>query len=194
MASDSLAAESLQSGGAFPDNDNTQAMGVKGASSTLNNTDTLGATELESAANAAARDGDEKLKYPEGGGKATFSGRHSLDGYTGGLSADRAAQCDTEGEDSTGQASSTGKTCHTSGEDYRANAAVDTASNAFANFQPELDLKSKGANLTEGDVPEAKTFTGDVGGPHDPGRVGENKMLSTNACEAVRDGRVVGPV
>jgi hypothetical protein len=178
VASDSLAAESLQSEGAFANNDNAQAMGVKGASSTLNNTDTSAAAELEPARDSSVREGDEKLKYPEGAGKATFPGHHSRDGYVGGPSADRTS---TSGEYSTGQASSTGEAGHTSGEDYRANAAVDTAPNAFGKFQAEGTFKPKGANLTEGGVPQTKTFTGDVGGPHDPGRVAEEKMLSANA-------------
>ena len=173
-------------------------MAAKGASSTLNTTDTSAATELEPAADAPTRDGpDKQLKYPEGAGKPIFSGTHNRDGYTGGPSADRAAQDDRQGEYVTGEADqpassssitaggdtdSGGGQGHTSGETYRANAAAaETAPNAFANFQPPGTLKPKGANLTEGDIPQTKTFTGDVGGVHDPGRGAEAAMLRANA-------------
>jgi len=194
VASDSLAAESIQSGGAFGDNDNAQPMGVKGASSTLANTDTSGAITLQPAADSTEREAADRLdessdikgpgglKYSEGVGQAQFSGQHNLDGYSGGPSADRAGQTQSSGEYSTGQSSS--GTAHTSGEDYRASSAVDSAPNAFGDFRTEGQLKPKGANLTEGGIPETKTFTGDVGGPHDPGRVAEQGFQAANADTA----------
>jgi len=201
IASDSLAAESLQSGGAFAENDNATPLAVKGASSTLNNTDTSGATTLPPAADATDREaasrqadpddikGPGGLKYAEGvGGQGDFSGAHSDQGYTGGPSADRAAQNGSSsggGEYSTGQTDSTSATsATTSGQDYRANAAAETAPNAFGDFRTEGQLKPKGANLTEGDIPQTKTFTGDVGGPHDPGRLAEQKFQNANADTA----------
>jgi len=194
VAADSLAAESLQAGGGFADNDNATAMGVKGASSTLNNTDTSGATELKPTAERDNNDNDDSVKYPEGAGKANFSGTHNLDGYRGGPSADRAAQYDgTRGEYSTGQEPSTGDSAdsagHTSGETYRANAAGahTTAPTAHGTFQAPGTLKPKGANLTEGgDIPEDNaTYVGDVdGGEDNPSRVAEQRMLSKNADTA----------
>jgi hypothetical protein len=77
-----------------------------------------------------------------------------------------------------------GGTGNARGEDYRADTAVNTAPTTFGNFQKAGNLKPKGANLTEGDIPETKTFTGDVGGPHDPARVAERKMLSRDADAA----------
>jgi len=59
--------------------------------------------------------------------------------------------------------------------------AADQAPTAFGNFQPKGALKPEGNNLKEGDLPQTNTHTGDVGGPHDPGRVAEEKMLSRNA-------------
>jgi hypothetical protein len=129
-------------------------MGVKGAQSILNNMDMSGATELEPAADAAERDeGDEQVKYPEGVGKPTFPGVHSRQEYVGSPSGERAAQYDGsqgrgQGAYVTCQASSS-STGHTSGEDYRADAAVDTAPTVFGKFQREGDLKPKGKGLTE---------------------------------------------
>lgn len=54
-------------------------------------------------------------------------------------------------------------------------------------IQAEGELQPKGRNLVEGDVPQTKTFTGDVGGPNDPGRLAEQdfqKMDSENLIEA----------
>jgi len=193
IASDSLAAESVQSDGAFADNDNATPMGVKGASSTLANTDTSGATTLPPAADSTDREASDRLdessdikgpgglKYSEGtGGQGSFSGQHGEQGYSGGPSADRAAQ-----GYSTGQSSSGGTT---SGEDYRADAAVDPAPTYAGDFRTEGQLKPKGANLTEGGIPETKTFTGDVGGPHDPGRVAEQGFQNANADTAGGNG------
>ena len=179
-------------------------MAAKGACSTLNTTDTSAAAELEPAADAPTRDGpDDQVRYPEGVGKPVFSGTHNRDGYTGGPTADRAAQYqDQGGSNETGAAaaaaaqpassSSTTTTTtttggdtgagHASGEPSRtATSTTETAPNAFANLQPPGTFKPKGANLTEGDVPATKTFTGDVGGGHDPGRAAEARMLRGNA-------------
>jgi hypothetical protein len=192
IASDSLAAESLSSGGAFANNENAHRMDVKGSSSTFNTADTSNAAELPSAPDAARRDGDNKVKYPEGAGKPSFQGVHDEHGYVGGPSRDREAQKFTgSGEYATGQArSSTG---HSSGEQYRANAAADPAPTAFGNFQREGNLKPKGKNITKDDsIPSSDnnnnnnnnnttTVPGDIGGPQDPRRVAERKMLSRDA-------------
>jgi hypothetical protein len=157
-------------------------MGVKGSSSTLNTTDTSGAKVLEPAPSASEREGDEKVKYPEGAGKPQFPGPHDRDGYVGGPSRDRAAvQSSSSGEYSTSQDSSGGGTGHSSGEEYRAHSVAEPAPTAFGHFLPKGALKPKGNNLKEGDLPEIKTDIGDVGGPHDPGRVAEEKMLIRDA-------------
>lgn len=182
IAADSLAAESVRSGGAFAENHDAQPMGVKGSSSTLNTTDTSGAKVLKPAPSASEREDDEKVKYPEGAGKPQFPGHHNRDGYVGGPSRDRTTtQSSGSGEHSTGQDSSGGETGNISGEGHRANSAADQAPTVFGNFQPKGALKPKGNNLNEGDLPQTDTHTGDVGGPHDPGRVAEEKMLSRNA-------------
>lgn len=192
VASDSLAAESMQSGGGFSEN-NAQPMGVGGSSSTLNNTDTTGATTLRPAANSTDREYSDRLadddsikgpgglKYTEGtGGQGSFSGQHNLDGYSGGPSADRSSQIQSSGTYST----AAGQSSTTSGEDYRASSSIDQAPTAYGDFRTEGQLKPKGVNLTEGGIPETKTFTGDVGGPHDPGRVAEQNFQNANSDTA----------
>ncbi|OCT54203.1 hypothetical protein CLCR_00313 [Cladophialophora carrionii] len=100
VAADSLAAESLQNKGAFAENTNAAALGVKGNQSTLNNADTSGATALPPATDGSYREkkdalgqgadvkGVTGLKYPEGAGKAQFDGHHSGQGaYSGGGSS-----------------------------------------------------------------------------------------------------------
>jgi hypothetical protein len=182
IAADSLAAESVRSGGAFAENHDAQPMGVKGSSSTLNTTDTSAAKVLKPALSASQREGDEKAKYPEGAGKPQFPGHHNRDGYVGGPSRDRAAvQSSGSGEYSTGQDPTSRETSHKSDDEHRANSAADQAPTAFGNFQPKGALKPKGNNLKEGDPLRTNTPTGDVSGPHDPGRVAEEKILSRNA-------------
>lgn len=157
-------------------------MGVKGSSSTLNTTDTSGAKVLKPAPSASQREGDENAKYPEDAGKPQFPGHHNRDGYVGGPSRDRAAvQSSDSGEYSTGQDSTGGETGHKLGEEHRANPGADQAPTAFGNFQRKGALKPKGNNLKGGDLPQTNTPSGDVGGPHDPSRVAEEKMLSRNA-------------
>ncbi|OAP55927.1 hypothetical protein AYL99_10079 [Fonsecaea erecta] len=99
VASDSLAAESLKNHGGFSENSSAAPLGVRGDQSTLNNTDTSGATALPAAATGTEREkrqalgagADEKgvagLKYPDAAGKPQFDGAHSDTGaYAGGQS------------------------------------------------------------------------------------------------------------
>ncbi|KIW26035.1 uncharacterized protein PV07_09164 [Cladophialophora immunda] len=99
IASDSLAAESLKSHGGFAENTSAHPLGVRGDQSTLNNTDTSGASTLPPAVSGSERGrrealgagADERgvagLKYPDAAGKAQFDGAHSDQGaYAGGQS------------------------------------------------------------------------------------------------------------
>lgn len=102
VAADSLAAESLQQSGGFAENENAHALGVKGGQSTLNTTDTQGATALRPAQSGAVREmqdalaagADEKghtgLKL-DALCQADFGGQHSLQGYVGGPSTGAGA-------------------------------------------------------------------------------------------------------
>lgn len=79
------------------------------------------------------------------------------------------------------------------GEDFgtASRPGQDTAPNYAATIsgaiQSEGQYKPKGSNLTEGDIPQTKTFTGDVGGQHDPGRAAEQgfqKVSAENSASA----------
>lgn len=208
IASDSLAAESLKSGGTFAANKHVEPLGVKDASSTLNVTDTSGAKELKPAPDASHRNGgDKKFKYPEDAGKSAFAGPHSEHGYVGGPLRDRATQDETQGEDATKQASSSsgnsgggnggGETTHDSGSDHHHNNSgnnhphpiIEPAPTAFGKFWRASDLKPKGKNIhEEADLPEdAQPVTDDVGGPNDPAYITEKEWLIRNA-DASRGG------
>lgn len=280
VASDSLAAESMKQGGGFSENDDAHVVGVKGSNSTLNTTDTSGATTLHAASDGAMREkqdamgrgADEKgvtgLKYPEAAGQPSFDGAVSSEGFAGGPSNSSSGPNTTTGGTSSGatgdsfadggaglsgssgpkaseissgsaalnQASGpTGTTSSGSGgsgasgntsggtissgntgggnassgnrgdnplvtgnagEDFGEahqpdkNTAPNYAGTVSGAIQSDGQNKPKGANLTEGgDIPETGTFTGNVGGQYDPGRVAESKMLKTDAVDTVSAGQ-----
>jgi hypothetical protein len=223
IASDSLAAESVRAGGGFSENENADVMGVKGGQSTLNTTDTSGASVLHPASSGADREkqdamglgSDEKgaagTVYPDASGQPEFDGSTNLDGYTGGSSSGKASSgYDTTGAgggstgafdgDSgatpdAGQISSSGGSAgNTSGGDsgFDGDASgpsegagvrpfVETAPVAQSGILPPGSQQPKGTNITEGGVPATKTFTGNVGGEHDPGRLAEKDFQKINA-------------
>jgi len=231
VASDSLAAESIKSGGVFSENENANIMSVKGANSTLNTTDTSGASTLNAAPDGATREdrndqgmgSDEKgvsgEKY-EPASNADFSGVHSQEGYVGGATqsgsvsqkptaantasgatgdsfADGATTGSSSTEASKGGSSGSGNTSQSTGQSNTTSTSTSSSSGAekapnyaaaaAGNIRSEGELKPKGENLTEGDIPQTKTFTGDVGGPNDPGRValqGFQKVSAQNAASA----------
>ena len=170
IASDSLAAESARSGGALS---SEQPMSVSGSKSTLNNTDTSGATTLPPTRDAEGRGDDDVsdsikgpggVKYAEGlGGQGTFSGQHSEGGYVGGPSRE------TQG----GGGSAAGRGLGESQGATKAESAPDYAEDA-----PQGNVggpKPKGKNITEGgfdeDAPNA-SYTTEIGTDQDPGRLG----------------------
>lgn len=243
VTSDSLAAESTRAGGGFSENENPEIMGVKGSQSTLNTTDTSGASVLHPASSGADRErqdalglgSDEKgasgVRYPEGAGQPEFDGSTNLDGYTGGPSSGKTSSAyDTnsasggnpgafDGDTRTGAtpdardiSSSGGSAGNTSGgtsgfdgdgtsetttqPQISSSAAgdasgpsagtgvrpyVDEAPTAQSGILPAGSQKPKGTNLTEGGIPETKTFTGNVGGQYDPGRLAEQSFQNANA-------------
>lgn len=229
VASDSLAAESTRSGGGFSENENPEILGVKGGQSTLNTTDTSGASVLHPASSGAEREKQDALglgsgetgtsgaKYPEGAGQPKFDGSTNLDGYTGGPSSEKASSgYDTtsasggnpgafDGGSRSGatpdarEISSSGTTGNTTGETsfgstgaadggssgppngVRVRPYVPTAPTAQSGIVDDRTQQPKGTNLTEGGIPETKTFTGNVGGQYDPGRLAEQDFQNANA-------------
>ncbi|KAL8725141.1 MAG: hypothetical protein Q9166_007545 [cf. Caloplaca sp. 2 TL-2023] len=199
VASDSLAAESSRSGGAFSSNRNSEPQSVSGSSSTFNNTDISGARVLDAAPDAAEREAKEAWrevpdeargvagqKYPEGAGNVDFSGRHNVDGYSGGSSAAKSAVGDS------GYAPSgiRGGTAPGTGDDNSSSSMADAAPGYVSSVQsnPAQTGKPHGKNITEGgfDSDDSKnaSFTSDIGDKNDPGRGAEEQFQTTAQTSA----------
>jgi len=154
VASDSLAAES----DAFSANRNSEASGVSGSNSTFANTNTSGATRLDPASDAEARQAQEN-----------WASERSYPDAVGGQAKDLAVE-NTQGSSKTGGASSNAGTAPS----YVSSQYVDEGG-------------PKGKNLTEGGFgSDAKnaSFNQDIGGKNDPGRLAEEKFQRVNADTA----------
>lgn len=204
MASDSLAAESVQSGGKFGENRGAEPHSVSGSSSTFNNTDTSGATTLVPAPDAAEREakavwqetadeakGPGGQKYPEGlDGQGAFDGQHNADGYAGGSTSAKQELSEKIGSDNVYQASGIrgGGTDDVTEEGDKASldtAAADTAPSYVSSVKsdPAQTGKPKGKNITEGgfdsDSSNNASFNNEIGTENDPGRVAEQTFQNT---------------
>ncbi|KAF2733928.1 hypothetical protein EJ04DRAFT_577243 [Polyplosphaeria fusca] len=155
VTSDSLAGESLKSGGAFGEgNPHAAASKQPSAGTTTNNTDTSGATTLPPAVDAEAREAQEgwsenaQLNAGRGLGKEAGVGpTYATTGSTGTTNSSSDPEAVTGG--------------------YA--GAADSARNPG-------ELKPKGKNLTEGGFDDSApnaSFNQDIGGKNDPGRVAE---------------------
>ncbi|KAL8768002.1 MAG: hypothetical protein Q9209_005673 [Squamulea sp. 1 TL-2023] len=202
VASDSLAAESANAGGAFSSNRNANPQSVSGSSSTFNNTDISGARVLDAAPDAAEREAKEAWrevpdqargvagqKYPEGAGNVDFSGGHNADGYYGGSSDARREVGDS------GYAPSgiRGGAAPGSSDDTGANNSSSKADNApgyVASVQsdPAQTGKPHGKNVTEGgfdsDNTKNASFESEIGSKDDPGRAAEEQFQTTAQTSA----------
>ncbi|KAI9813398.1 MAG: hypothetical protein M1827_004072 [Pycnora praestabilis] len=196
ITSDSLAADSTKSGGAFSENKGAAPLGVDSNSSTLSNTDTSGATKLDSTPNAEARQaqtewqesstqnsGAAGQKYPEGaGGQGDFDGQHSAEyGYAGGpTSAKQERDSKQSSGGDYGTSSSGGDSYQQSKQGGTAPSSLDPSVDEFTSAK-----KPKGKNITEGgfdeDAPNASMGNSDIGTENDPGRVATNDMQRKQA-------------
>ncbi|MCJ1281195.1 hypothetical protein MMC26_000513 [Xylographa opegraphella] len=181
VASDSLAAESVNAGGDFADNRGSEPLKVKGSNSTLANDDISAATALPPARDAESRDeqpqsqgssstkGPAGQKYDEGaGGQPDLPGKTSAEGYSGGSTADTKS----------------------GGRD------VDPAPSYVTNWAAENASKPKGDNITEGGLDrEADSALAEPGSEDDPGRASlqgfQNKQAAT-VGSGPRQGAVTG--
>jgi hypothetical protein len=167
ILSDSLAAESLKSGGSFADG-NAAASSQPAKSTTTNTKDTSNATVLEAAPNAAARGSEGAESASHAGGKTTGTGptASSAGGGISSLGSSIGGVSVSGGSDGSDSSSGSRGTSSRSG----------TASTGAS--------KPKGTNITEGgfdsDAPNA-SFNNDVGGENDPGRVAEQQMANATA-------------
>ena len=211
IASDSLAAESVNSGGEFSKNPNSEPLSVSGSSSTFNNTDTSGATTLGPTPDAAEREAKEAwqetsdgakgpggLKYPEGlGGQGTFDGQHNLDGYTGGPTSAKEDLSDNSGVYQASGIRGGGPGADDSREDYNPGGSGGNPDSSDSNTapsyvssvqsQPAQTGKPKGKNITEGgfddDPSNNASFNNEIGTENDPGR-GAEQTMQLNAQSA----------
>ncbi|EGP92177.1 unnamed protein product [Zymoseptoria tritici ST99CH_1A5] len=152
VTSDSLAAESVQEGGTFAENSSSRIPSDQpSASSTANTTDTSNATRLD-----PAPDADARLTTEEWSEESQLNAGRSL----GSQGSDGGSTFETTGSSGRG---STFDTTRTSDE------------------LPQS--KPKGQNLTEGGIdagaPNA-SFTTDIGGKGDPGRVALGDIEASN--------------
>ena len=205
MAKDSLAAESVRAGGAFSENRDSDPLAVRGAQSTLANTDTSGAVTLDAAADKQQRDAKSNFeetgagqKFPEAAGQGNFSGQFSDQGYTGGPSSGNtgfsgsgttsAAGGKISSSTSSGPTSSSrgtqGRSTGPSGGDDDSSSDIPTAPGYVTNVSAERTGKPHGKNITEGgfDADDSKnaSFTTNIGSKKDPGRVAEDHFEKIN--------------
>lgn len=197
ITSDSLAAESIQSGGGFASNTHATPQSVKGSNSTFNTTSTSGATVLPPARDAASRAEAEEEQLEEGergsageklysNSKAQpeFDGATTAEGYVGGPSkAGHSTSTSTSTSGSGSKASGQTDTANTSSAGKAETAPTYTGTVAGTITQPG-QFKPKGRDLHEGDVPVTKTFVGNVGGDKDPGRLAERDFEAVSARNA----------
>ncbi|KAK5062784.1 hypothetical protein LTR84_004859 [Exophiala bonariae] len=151
VAADSLAAESLKASGGFAENEDAHALGVKGAQSTLNTTDTQAATALPPASSGAAREKKEALAAgaDEKGttglkldalGQPDFDGTHSLLGYSGGPSGGASGGSGGAGTTTSGANVKAGDS------DFGASGV----SSGGGSGQVDSNIKSTGSDLSGG--------------------------------------------
>ncbi|KAL9002628.1 MAG: hypothetical protein Q9188_004463 [Gyalolechia gomerana] len=219
VASDSLAAESTRSGGAFSANRDSAPLSVSGSSSTFNNSDTSSARELAPAPDAAEREAKEAWqevpdeargtagqKYPEGAGNVDFAGAHNVDGYAGGS---LGTQQEVGGSGYTPSGMRGGAAPAGAGDDDE-NTTGDKSTSSKAEAAPGYVASVKsvpaqtgkphGKNITEGgfDSDDSKnaSFGAEIGSKDDPGRAATEQFQTTAQTSAggkgARQGKVTG--
>lgn len=187
VTSDSLAGESLKGEGHFAEG-NPHAAPLKQTSKglTANTTDTSGATRLDPAVDAEARDAQEgwsetsQLNAGKGLGKESGVGptynTNTSGAGTGANTSDEPVFSATGGIPSTSSAGSTGIPIAPTGG-YA--GAADQA-------RAPGELRPKGANIQEGgfpsDAPNASFNNAEIGSKDDPGRVAEQRFAEESSA------------
>ncbi|KAL4895840.1 hypothetical protein BDV59DRAFT_173242 [Aspergillus ambiguus] len=179
VAGDSLAAESSMTGGGFSENRGAQPLGVTAGQSTLNTTDTSGATKLPSASVGTQRENIHRQeKYPDAlGGQGDYPGAHLPEsGYTGGPTASKQNIGVGQGGYPASQKLNQGQAA-ASGSGYQSKYNAGQAPSYVSDVTGDLGSKKpKGKNLTEGGFDDSNnaSFNTDIGSKNDPGRYAEN--------------------
>ncbi|KAK5443485.1 hypothetical protein LTS15_010630 [Exophiala xenobiotica] len=200
VASDSLAAESLKNNGGFAENAHAAASSQPGSSSTLNNTDTSAAKVLPPAADGTQREkqnapaplslGPDEGKAGASDFGASTVSSESATGPDPNIKSGSAATGGNNTSTSTGASTGGSGSGPTAGAGVRphVDAAPGYTSTVTGAAAPAGTYKPKGANLEDADatesMPKPKTFIGDVGGSHDPGRIAEQNFEARNTGPA----------
>ncbi|MCJ1472548.1 hypothetical protein MMC13_001197 [Lambiella insularis] len=206
VASDSLAAESIRSGGGFAENKNAAALGVSGNNSTLANDDISGATTLPPARDARERETQSEQQATsststgsEGSkGNNTKGREHTSDSSTGseGMKGNDA----TGGEpdvSSKSYADTAGDSTSSAGG-QTASSDSDTAPSYVIPQTTENIGKPKGKNITEGGFEGDSSNTAgfaEPGSEDDPGRTslqGFQIKQAATVGSGPRQGKVTG--
>lgn len=106
VTSDSLAAESVRSGGGFAANRDAEPLAVKGSNSTFNTTDTSAATELPPAAHGADR--EDREQYLQSTGSTRHHDQSDTPTGSGTGAGARAASGQGQDDHSTGKSQQQG--------------------------------------------------------------------------------------
>lgn len=169
-------------------------MGVKGASSTLANTDTSGATKLDPASDAEARKNKEDVcsaftltinTTPSFESLPIIHVKDSVGvHYT---DTSQSAKEATHGPNSTAYQSRSTDSSSTKTGQYNTSTSSQNAGTApsYVNAVPADTSGPHGQNIKEGgftsDDKKNASFTSDIGDKNDPGRLAEQKMFAGNA-------------
>lgn len=205
VVNDSLAAESLQSGGAFSANRDAYPLGVSSKNTTTNVTDTSAAREIPSTGDRHTETQTEG-KYPDAlGGQAEFPGPHVPEsGYVGGSTAakedlnigggeypasQKAASSTTFGAGAKAKASgSVPTTTSTSTSTSKPTSSYASTAGSGTGRQTRSATaaqKQQSENAAAGDFPDDPkhnaSFNSEIGSKEDPGRLAELKFQRREA-------------
>ncbi|KAK6433932.1 hypothetical protein LTR95_009880 [Oleoguttula sp. CCFEE 5521] len=200
VLSDSLAAESIESGGDFAAD--SDARGINPASAkgtTTNTTDTSGASELSSARSRAERDDDNETGEYN-------TGSSSGDGLSSGSALPNRSDEGGSREIGAGGGSSTSYADESSGRNSTSSSNVNTSSSTYGSgsgsgsgsTQRTSDVSSGGNDEDfPSDAPNA-SFNNEIGTENDPGREAVRKLQQDNVPsissgqQGGKEGRVSG--
>lgn len=187
ITSDSLAAESLKSGGDFAAGQGAAASGVPSKSTTANTTDTSGATTLKPAADAASRDSSA------GTGSTRASTHHDITSGNSKKSSTSTIGSSLGGSSTTGSSSAGSSSLGGVSSSGLAAGGKSSYAGAVGRQGASTD-NPKGSNITEGgfdsSAPNA-SFNNEIGTKNDPGRVAEAKF-EADAAQTGAEGGYAG--
>ena len=175
IASDSLAAESLSSGGVFASG-NAKASSDTGKANDENADST---TVIPAAASKSQRGVADS-----GDGAKSGSGSAGNDISSAGLGSTAGGSVSFTGAGAGAGAASSSSTSGASNNASSTNASSTSSATSSSSSTHPQSSKPAGANITEGgfdsSAPNA-SFSGDIGGENDPGRVAEQGMANRAA-------------